>query len=160
MFLGRVVVACVRVFVQVSKTSLVGLVGAMVAAELVPTFGDDGPRLYIEHDLFWVNGNAGRPWTMDHDMKFWTYEYDNNGDWFWVQAENVYWNKYPHMTTKLLDEYRYDWRQVWLGRLTAMAMESPMAVDVSEKTPETTSAPTTVSTKKVLDQELDQFFSS
>ena len=133
MFLGRVVVVYVHVFVQVSKTSLVGLVGAMVAAELVPTFGDDGLRLYIEHDLFWVNGNAGRPWTMDCDMKFWTYEYDSNGDWFWVQAEKVHGKTYLHTTTELLDEYQNEWRQDWLGRLTAMAMESPMAVGVRQR---------------------------
>ena len=99
----------------------------------MPTFGDDGLRLYIEHDLFWVNGNAGRPWTMDYDMKFWTYQYDNNGDWFWVQAENVLWKKHPHMTTELLDEYQNEWRQDWLGRLTAMAMESPMADGVRQR---------------------------
>ena len=79
----------------------------------------------MEHDLLWVDGQAGAAWTMDADFQFWTYETCENGDWWWVGAEDYYRRRYhPHMTPHLFGHFRQEWIADWMSRLTALAADA------------------------------------
>ena len=90
-----------------------------------PCFGDDARRLYVEHELLWVDGQAGAPWTMDADFKFWTYETGQDDEWWWVRADEYYWRRYhPRMTKHLFGDFRQEWIADWMSRLTALAADA------------------------------------
>ena len=133
----------------------------MSAANALPTFGDDGRSLHIENDLLWVNGNNGQPWTMDHAMQFWTHPYDSNGGWRWVRADKFYFDKYRNMTTALFNAFQRKWIDDWLGRLTAVAMESLTANRLRHRKrkaiPRRTHQNQRRVTKMALDQQLGEF---